>query len=592
MKIFDILLNLGYVETIFQPKPSYKIRRPKPKAKKRNVDEMATRIKPTNTFRETLANVEISFNQALISSEPELLNLNNILFWAYSKPWSTITQQFIDLGFIIKLRSIKEIRSAKKLLKQNNGNLSSLIPINEVKSELVLSTNENVANGDSKCSLKCSLNKYNQYIAGQQILFIESEEDYNWLINKLSAEAKGAQPNSPRNYINAAAEGEWQPTKCHSYSSIADITSAPQRKGNIYSIPVNGRVATINRANYFSASATSNNIKVIPAYYSSLANPLAIVLHQLYGALYPNEVLISATSPTEPTIHIPKTHIRGGISTNFIQSYEYFLSGIILLFFHITSRNLNLYLGGIKFQWHKSVKPIKALKLDPRLYRVFNDLDLQKGGRFYGAQYQSLSEEKRKRILINGQLSIELDFKSLHLAMLYHLEGLPFDINQDGYSLDNYHPELRKIIKLAFQILLNSSGLQQAKIAIKKMLLDEPSLLALFNNCTDKSIPLETRILSLINSIKSKHEPIRKYFHSGIGLKLQRIDSDIAEKILLRTVDLDIPCLCIHDSFIVPIQHENTLKQLMQESYKETIREYYQKQRGLLANFEININVE
>jgi hypothetical protein len=44
---------------------------------------------------------------------------------------------------------------------------------------------------------------------------------------------------------------------------------------------------------------------------------------------------------------------------------------------------------------------------------------------------------------------------------------------------------------------------------------------------------------------------IASHFGTGIGLRLQRVDSDIAEQVMLHFADQGIPCLGVHDSFIV-----------------------------------------
>ena len=55
---------------------------------------------------------------------------------------------------------------------------------------------------------------------------------------------------------------------------------------------------------------------------------------------------------------------------------------------------------------------------------------------------------------------------------------------------------------------------------------------------------LEIAILGL-------HSPIAQHFNSGIGLKLQRIDSDIAMSVIDHFVNvLKRPIVSIHDSFI------------------------------------------
>ena len=50
--------------------------------------------------------------------------------------------------------------------------------------------------------------------------------------------------------------------------------------------------------------------------------------------------------------------------------------------------------------------------------------------------------------------------------------------------------------------------------------------------------------------LQSHHEPIKKYFFTGYGLKLQKIDSDLAEQVLLEMHEKGKVILPVHDSFV------------------------------------------
>lgn len=71
--------------------------------------------------------------------------------------------------------------------------------------------------------------------------------------------------------------------------------------------------------------------------------------------------------------------------------------------------------------------------------------------------------------------------------------------------------------------------------------------------------------------ITSNLPQIASYFGIGIGHKLQRIDSDIAERIMLHFAEQNIPCLGVHDSFIVDNQHSYELEAVMRQFYRDRI---------------------
>ena len=56
-----------------------------------------------------------------------------------------------------------------------------------------------------------------------------------------------------------------------------------------------------------------------------------------------------------------------------------------------------------------------------------------------------------------------------------------------------------------------------------------------------------------------KHPHLKECLFADQGIRLMHIDSEIAYAVVRRLSELDIPVLCIHDSFIVQQQHLETL---------------------------------
>lgn len=214
---------------------------------------------------------------------------------------------------------------------------------------------------------------------------------------------------------------------------------------------------------------------------------------------------------------------------------------------------------------NKSV--VVAEKLDCDLKRIFNNGTTTDGGRLYGADYQLLSEDERANILINGELTVELDYGTLHISMLYHLKGI--DFKGDAYSLGEYEPELksmlndenklRQVVKKAVNIIINASNIVNAKESLKK---------ALKNQDIVKPKQLNKFCKQIIDAITEKHEAIKEFFFSKKGIMLQRIDSDIAFGIIEELMKRQILVLPIHDSFIVQRRYEQKLRDAMIRHYK------------------------
>lgn len=186
------------------------------------------------------------------------------------------------------------------------------------------------------------------------------------------------------------------------------------------------------------------------------------------------------------------------------------------------------------------------------VHRVFNNEDWEQGGRFYGAWWISCPSRLRQYILIDGKRTVEVDFSGLHAAMLYAQGGQP--IPDDPYECcleKSGNTAERKLIKQTFNALLNADSVKR----IGEIEGYSPEI-------TGRSWEDFKR------HIVSKYPEFEQHFGSGVGLRLQRKDSDLAEAIMLRFAAMRYACLPVHDSFIVHhgLQHE--LNQIMREEFE------------------------
>ena len=67
------------------------------------------------------------------------------------------------------------------------------------------------------------------------------------------------------------------------------------------------------------------------------------------------------------------------------------------------------------------------------------------------------------------------------------------------------------------------------------------------------------------------HQPIADHFYTGVGLKLQRMDSDIAEKVLLHFAQKGIAILPLHDSFLMHNGYETWLEPAMRQAFEDVV---------------------
>ena len=183
------------------------------------------------------------------------------------------------------------------------------------------------------------------------------------------------------------------------------------------------------------------------------------------------------------------------------------------------------------------------------LYRVFNGA-WNLGSRYYGGWWQSCPKAYRQHITIDGRSTVELDFSQIHPRLLYAIAGLPLD--GDAYVIPGWS---RDDGKGAFNTLLNAKTLEAAEGALTNHFAGDAS-----------------SARRLIDDVTSRHVTIRAYFHSGVGLRLQHIDSEMRRDILREMYRQGVVTLPIHDSFIVPGDAENLLSDVMQRALGTTLR--------------------
>lgn len=202
---------------------------------------------------------------------------------------------------------------------------------------------------------------------------------------------------------------------------------------------------------------------------------------------------------------------------------------------------------------------------NPFMYRVFNG-NFEHGGRFYNGIESQMPKELRSKLLINGKETIELDYGSMHITMLYHLEnkrtsGNVYDKLSDG------DPLLRQLYKIIALVSINSANLKEALKAIRRdITTDKRELLDTVKDLTDAGLSV------YYNKWVKAHKPISKYFNSDIGVKLQYYDSRIAAGITEYFLRRSVPVLIVHDSFLINKVYEDELMSVMKREYLNIIK--------------------
>jgi hypothetical protein len=201
------------------------------------------------------------------------------------------------------------------------------------------------------------------------------------------------------------------------------------------------------------------------------------------------------------------------------------------------------------------------------------------GGRLYGGWWQTLPKEERPHLLINGRATVELDYGRLHPTLIYAERGLALDF--DPYQVPGYDGRLlRELGKYALNSLLNRDRQSGPPSTLKAKPEHRAALGADFD------------FQRFVSALTAMHAPIVDAFGTGIGLRLQRIDSDILVKVLRRTSREGIVALPIHDSVIVDHRHEVLLRSAMIDAYKEVTGQPAGPISSRLGDLEVGVGEE
>lgn len=202
----------------------------------------------------------------------------------------------------------------------------------------------------------------------------------------------------------------------------------------------------------------------------------------------------------------------------------------------------------------KGKKPAHPPDFSARtVHRVFNNKDWEQGGRFNGAWWINCPSDLRRNIVIDGKRTVEVDYSGLHAAMLFAEIG--GSIPDDPYERclrQTGSPNERKLIKLTFNALLNADSVQQ------------PSKV---NGYSEDLTGLGWGDFKRF--IVNSYPEFKHHFGSGVGLRLQRMDSDLAEVIMLKFAKMHHACLPVHDSFIVHHEMEDVLIDTMKTAFQD-----------------------
>lgn len=244
-----------------------------------------------------------------------------------------------------------------------------------------------------------------------------------------------------------------------------------------------------------------------------------------------------------------------------------FKEGVLRINAALSNASIELHLSEQSYIEHY-VKRLNGKKapspphpLHNRLCRVFN-VSFDFGGRFYRHWAQGVPRELRRFIRINGEPVMELDYKAIHPTLLYAERGLA--IEGEVYVPFGWPYAFRPVFKLLMLAAINADDLDNAVKGARHGIYRNPELMAAFPEC------LTNRwLVPAFEALAHLHKPIADEFFNGAGLRLQRKDSEIAERVMLTLLDRGVVSVPIHDSFLVAHPHTDALREVMLATSKD-----------------------
>ena len=167
-------------------------------------------------------------------------------------------------------------------------------------------------------------------------------------------------------------------------------------------------------------------------------------------------------------------------------------------------------------------------------------------GRMYGGVPQNLKKERRKDMTVEGERLVNLDFKSHHIRIAYHLAGMP--VAEDPYII----PEVE----------LGIFTRDEVKTAVNTML-----------NCETRAKAVRAvGMKPLVEAVEAAHPMLCEY--NVLGKRLQKEDADLMRGILAQLVSEGVYAINLHDGLLCRESDWEFVRDVMTQEYRNRFKEY------------------
>ena len=213
--------------------------------------------------------------------------------------------------------------------------------------------------------------------------------------------------------------------------------------------------------------------------------------------------------------------------------------------------------------WDKTLKryrqqTVEVSPINSFVKRIFYREDWTLGGRFHGGWWQMVGSDWRKHIFINDKPTDEQDFSALHVVILYGLEGLQPPKNPYVLNIkSNFTQEEQKaIIKGLVLTAINAKDRTSAFQAFRQ---DQEE------GTAEKRLK-NVQLTKFLDAFCANNQPIQHYLCNDMGVKLMAMDGRITAKVINHFTKKGVPVLTVHDSYILDIEYQKELNEVMNEA--------------------------
>lgn len=212
----------------------------------------------------------------------------------------------------------------------------------------------------------------------------------------------------------------------------------------------------------------------------------------------------------------------------------------------ITTNDFNLFNDRETLVFGKKplIKPQSTEKLP---YFIYNNRDLTKGGRMYGAFWIGMKKELRRAITIDGSKTCDIDGKGMHVQLLYKSIGEPVP-EGDMYF---YTDEKRRITKSLMLLMMNTAKEFPPELGRKRV----------ERTYRNKFSRDDERLENFILELEGFHYKILPLLYRPNWGQLQNTEAALMLNIMEAAMKEDIVVLPVHDGCLCKLEHKEKVLQ-------------------------------